>query len=124
MHLLGLEDRRPPHVTAHLHDLLAPLPSGAFAVLLAHHPEVFDESAAAGVPLTLAGHTHGGQLAVPYFPQLNVARFMITRRSVGWYRQDGQYLHVSAGLGVSGQRVRVGVPCEITEITLARPIDA
>ena len=121
LHLLGLEDRRPPAITERLPALLAAVPAGGFAVLLAHHPDVFDEAAAAAVPLTLAGHTHGGQLAVPYFPQLNVARLMISRRSVGWFRQDGQYLHVSAGLGVSGQRVRVGMPCEVTEITLARP---
>lgn len=124
LHLVGLEDRSPPGATAALPGLLASLPPGAFAVLLAHHPDVFDEAAAAAVPLTLAGHTHGGQLALPGLPHVNVARFMITRRSIGWYRQDGQYLHVSAGLGVSGQRVRVGVPCEITEITLARPVDA
>lgn len=123
LHLLGLEDRRPPCTTDRLPALVAHVPAGGFAVLLAHHPDAFDEAAAAAIPLTLAGHTHGGQLAVPYFPQLNVARFMISRRSVGWFRQDGQYLHVSAGLGVSGQRVRVGMPCEITEITLARPLD-
>jgi hypothetical protein len=124
LHLLGLEDRRPPHVTDRLPALLGGLPAGAFAVLLCHHPDGFDDAAAAAVPLTLSGHTHGGQLAVPGFPQLNVARLLITRRSVGWFRQDGQYLHVSAGLGVSGQRVRVAVPAEITEITLARAADA
>jgi predicted MPP superfamily phosphohydrolase len=124
LHLLGLEDRRPPCTTDRLPSLVAGVPAGGLAVLLAHHPDAFDEAAAAAIPLTLAGHTHGGQLAVPYFPHLNVARFMISRRSVGWFRQDGQYLHVSAGLGVSGQRVRVGMPCEITEITLARPLDA
>jgi predicted MPP superfamily phosphohydrolase len=124
LYLLGLEDRRVPSITDRLPSLLARVPGGGFAILLGHHPDVFDEAAAAGIPLTLAGHTHGGQLAVPYFPQLNVARFMISRRSVGWFRQDGQYLHVSAGLGVSGQRVRVGMPCEITEITLARPAEA
>ena len=124
LHLLGLEDRRPPRTTDRLSSLLAPVPSDGFAVLLAHHPDAFDDAAAAAIPLTLAGHTHGGQLAVPWFPHLNVARFMVSRRSVGWFRQDGQYLHVSAGLGVSGQRVRVGMPCEITEITLARPLHA
>lgn len=123
LHLLGLEDRRPPHVTARLPELIAQVPAGDFAVLLCHHPDGFDVSAAAGIPLMLAGHTHGGQLAVPGLPQLNVARLLISRRSIGWFRQDGQYLHVSAGLGVSGQRVRVGVPAEITEITLARADD-
>jgi predicted MPP superfamily phosphohydrolase len=123
LHLLGLEDRRVPSITHRLPELIAQVPADGFAVLLAHHPDVFDEAAAAGIPLTLAGHTHGGQLAVPWFPQLNVARLMISRRSVGWFRQDGQYLHVSAGLGVSGQRVRVAMPCEVTEITLARLVE-
>jgi len=123
LHVLGLEDRRPPHVTDRLASLLAQVPAGAFSVLLCHHPDGFDDAAAAAIPLTLSGHTHGGQLAVPGFPQLNVARLLITRRSVGWFRQDGQYLHVSAGLGVSGQRVRVAMPAEITEITLTRATD-
>lgn len=119
LHLLGLEDRPRVSLTEQLPNLLARVPPGDFAVLLAHHPDAFDEAAAAAVPLTLAGHTHGGQLAVPGLPQLNVARLLISPRSIGWFRQDGQYLHVSTGLGVSGQRVRVCVPCEITEITLA-----
>lgn len=120
LHLLGLEDRRAPALTAALPALRAAVPARGFAILLAHHPDVFDEAAAAGLPLTLAGHTHGGQLAVPLFRQMNVARLIISRRPVGWYRQDGQYLHVSAGLGVSGQRIRLGMPREITEITLVR----
>jgi predicted MPP superfamily phosphohydrolase len=123
LQVAGLDDRRPPHVTSRLPDLLARLERDAFVVLLCHHPDGFDDAAAAGIPLTLAGHTHGGQLAVPGMPQLNVARLLISRRSIGWYRMDGQYMHVSAGLGVSGQRVRVGVPSEITEITLVRAPD-
>ncbi|BAM04343.1 metallophosphoesterase [Phycisphaera mikurensis] len=38
---------------------------GAFCICLAHHPHAFDTAAAAGVPLTLTGHTHGGQLMLP-----------------------------------------------------------
>ena len=38
---------------------------GAFCLCLAHHPHAFDAAAAAGVPLTLSGHTHGGQLMLP-----------------------------------------------------------
>jgi hypothetical protein len=120
LHLLGLEDRPLTFLTDRLPALLAAVPSDGFPILLCHHPDVFDDAAAAALPLTLAGHTHGGQLAVPGLPQLNVARWMISPRSVGWFRQDGQYLHVSAGLGVSGQRVRVAMPCDITEITLVR----
>ena len=34
----------------------------AFPILLAHHPHAFDPAAEAGIPLTLSGHTHGGQI--------------------------------------------------------------
>src|SRR5262249_33645175 len=38
------------------------LTPGVFPILLAHHPHAFDAAAAAGIPLTVSGHTHGGQL--------------------------------------------------------------
>jgi hypothetical protein len=118
LRVLGLEDRPASSLGVHLPALVASIEPGDVPILLCHHPDVFDEAAAAAIPLTLAGHTHGGQLAVPGLPQLNVSRLLITARSVGWFRQDGQYLHVSSGLGVSGQRVRVGMPPEVTDITL------
>ena len=56
------------------------------AVLLAHDPTLFPEAAARGVELTLSGHTHGGQLAVPFFAgKVNLAR-VLTRFTTGFYR--------------------------------------
>ena len=52
---------------------------GAFPILLAHHPHAFDAAAARGVPLTVSGHTHGGQLMLG-----NAVGFAITHlRGVG-----------------------------------------
>ena len=66
----------------------------------------------------LAGHTHGGQVAVPGAPRLNVARVLQTRFDAGQFVRGDALLNVSRGLGTSGQRVRIGVPCEITLVTL------
>jgi predicted MPP superfamily phosphohydrolase len=118
LHLLGLEDRRRSEAADGLPALLAQVPPGEPAILLAHRPTVFPSAAAAGVPLTLSGHTHGGQVAVPGLPHLNPARLLMTAYDVGTFRRDGTVLHVSRGLGTSGQPVRVAVPREITVVTL------
>jgi predicted MPP superfamily phosphohydrolase len=97
------------------------LPAGAPAVVLSHRPDLFDQAARLGAPLVLSGHTHGGQLAIPWRRgrALTLARFM-TRYPRGSYRQGKSLLHVNLGLGVTGQPVRVATPREITEITLRR----
>jgi predicted MPP superfamily phosphohydrolase len=116
--LVGLEDRHIPHESDALPALAAALPPDAPVLLLAHHPNVFAAARRAGLPLTLVGHTHGGQIAVPGAPSLNAARVLITRFDRGTFLADDCVLHVSRGLGTSGQRVRIGVPRDITVITL------
>lgn len=118
VHIAGLEDRRRGTETDGLPALLARVPPAEPFLLLAHRPSVFPAAAAAGVPLTLSGHTHGGQLAVPGIPRLNVALFTMTRYSVGLFTRGASILHVTRGLGTTGQRVRLGAPREIAEVTL------
>ena len=61
--LLGLPwDHDEQRMAASVRRLGRQLASGAFPILLAHHPHAFDAAAAAGIPLTVSGHTHGGQL--------------------------------------------------------------
>ena len=117
LHVAGLEDRPLRVARQALPELLARLPAEAPAVLMVHHPALFDLAAGAA-PLVLAGHTHGGQVAVPGLPRLNPARFTMTRFDAGTFERDGSVLHVSRGLGVSGQRLRIAVPREITVATL------
>ncbi|MFN8542799.1 MAG: metallophosphoesterase [Candidatus Binatia bacterium] len=117
LHLVGLEDHKGGRTEALL-PLLAEVPAGEITVVLAHYPDTFRATAAAGVPLTLAGHTHGGQVAVPGLPKLNTARLLMTRWDGGLFAQGPALLHVSRGLGTSAQRIRVGVPPEITVLTL------
>src|SRR5437016_1685871 len=120
-HLVGLEERPEGRAADALPDLVARVPGGEPFVVLAHRPSVLPVAAAVGAPLVLAGHTHGGQLAFPGVPQLNVARLLQMGFEAGCYTRDGTLLHVNRGLGTSGQRVRVGVPREIRVRTLTAP---
>jgi len=95
---------------------LAAVPAGAPLVLMAHEPDVF----AAGSPrvsLQVSGHTHGGQVRLvgrsPWIP----SRFG-ERYARGHVVEEGRHLVVSAGLGLSGYPVRLGVPPEIALVTL------
>jgi hypothetical protein len=105
------------------HDLdrtLAERPAGMPTVLLAHDPALFPDAAARGVDLTLSGHTHGGQLGLPFFSRkVNLARLM-TRFTSGFYSLGSASLYVNRGLGTTGPPVRLGVSPEIGVLTLRR----
>jgi predicted MPP superfamily phosphohydrolase len=103
---------------------LADRPAGAPVLLLAHDPALFPEAAARGVDLTLSGHTHGGQLGLPFFARrLNLARLM-TPFTTDFYRLEDATLYVNRGLGTTGPPVRLAVPPEIALLTLRRARDA
>ena len=118
LYVAGLEFRLTPHEGDAVAAVAGAIPAGAASVLLAHHPNAFTAARAAGFPLTLAGHTHGGQIAMPFLPWMNPARALMTAYDGGTYAEDGCVLHVNRGIGTSGQRVRIGVPREITVVTL------
>ncbi len=95
-----------------LERVIADLPDDGPALLLCHRPDVWPLAVEAGIPLTLAGHTHGGQIAVPGSRLFSLASF-ITKFQWGWFEQDGCHLYVSRGLGVVGSAIRIGAPREI-----------
>jgi predicted MPP superfamily phosphohydrolase len=87
-------------------------------VLLSHNPDVFPEARRKGFALTLAGHTHGGQVNVEILDTaVNVARFY-TPYTRGLYQEDGSSLYVSAGIGTVGIPVRLGAPAEVSLVKL------
>jgi len=94
--------------------LLAEGQPGAFTILLAHHPQVFDAAARAGIPLTLAGHTHGGQLMLT--PGIGFGPWLYRYWS-GLYRRGASQLVVSNGAG-NWFPLRLGAPAEIIHLTL------
>ena len=90
-------------------------------VLLTHHPDFFFEAAAAGVELTLAGHTHGGQVVVQGKAPLQHSAFGYLG---GAYEEVGSHLYVSRGIGVTFLPLRVGAPPEIPVLRLRAPVPA
>ena len=91
------------------------LQDGTPQILLCHNPKGFDHAAASGIPLTLSGHTHGGQIARRNRPDANMA--FSHRRSAGLYEIDDQRLFVTVGVG-SWFPVRMNCPAEVVIITL------
>ena len=93
-------------------------PEGATTVLLAHDPERFDKAADAGAELVLSGHTHGGQIAMPFlYRRVSLAR-IAHRYNVGFYRRGRSTLFVHPGLGTTGPPMRLGVAPEVTILVL------
>lgn len=93
------------------------LAEGSFRLALVHRPGLWRLTRRVGAHLTLAGHTHGGQ--VNLVPGLNFAR-MLGPYTEGLFEEGGQRLYVNRGLGVVGVPMRVAAPPEITVITLRR----
>jgi len=124
LHILGVDDAGLDWTRGvREHDAVPPLmetvPDGEAVVLLSHRPDLFAQAANFGIGLVLSGHTHGGQLALPW-PSArpsSLAHF-ISDFPRGTYRIGDSTLHVNLGLGVTGQPVRVFSPREITLITL------
>lgn len=93
-------------------------------VLLAHDPTFWDKSVVGrySIPLMLSGHTHGGQVSfgIPGL-QLSPASF-VYEQVAGRYQKGEQILYVNRGLGTVGPPLRIGIPPEITIITLRAPL--
>lgn len=91
-------------------------------LLLTHNPKSFVRAAAMGVPLTLAGHTHGGQIALKKRPTANLA--MTSRFNAGVYTRGPSRLYVTPGVG-AWFPLRVNCPAEVAMITMRhQPVDA
>jgi uncharacterized protein len=86
----------------------------AFPLLLAHHPHAFDAAVKAGLPLTLAGHTHGGQWMLDSQHGVGSALF---RYWSGLYTRGGSQMIVSNGIG-NWLPLRINAPAEIVHLTL------
>ena len=85
-------------------------------VLITHNPDIFP-NVPARVSLTLAAHTHGGQVQLPI-----IGTLITTSRlgyNAGEFVEEGRHLFVTTGIGTSIVPVRMGVPPEIVILTLA-----
>ncbi|WP_378955799.1 metallophosphoesterase [Pelosinus sp. sgz500959] len=88
------------------------VPSNAFKVLIAHHPDALIDGFAAQIPLTITGHTHGGQVVIGGKSLLSNYAYMR-----GLYQENGVYGYVSSGTG-HWFPLRIGCPAEVSLFTL------
>ena len=89
-------------------------------ILLSHNPNSFPKAAELGIDLSLAGHTHGGQVTLEFIhPRLSPSRF-ITNYISGYYRERDSQLYVNRGLGTIGIPVRLNSPPEVSVYELVR----
>jgi predicted MPP superfamily phosphohydrolase len=104
------------------HDLnraLAGVPRSGAIVAFTHNPDIFPEIPSS-VTLTIAGHTHGGQVYIPWIGRLIVPSKYGQRFAIGHVVEQGRHLFVSSGLGTSILPVRFLVPPEITILRLSQ----
>jgi predicted MPP superfamily phosphohydrolase len=116
LNLAGVDYQRKtePYLTG-AEDLIVP---GAYNLLLSHNPDVFPVAASQGFDLTLAGHTHGGQVTLEMIhPALNPVRFM-TEYVHGLYSKGDRSIYVTRGIGTIGVPLRLGATPEIAIIRL------
>jgi predicted MPP superfamily phosphohydrolase len=105
------------------HDMgraLGGIPVGeAPIIVITHNPDIFPE-VPSRVLLTLAGHTHGGQVRLPLVGSLIVPSRYGQRFVGGHIKEEGRDLFVTTGVGTSGIPVRFGVPPTISLLTISQ----
>jgi uncharacterized protein len=138
--LIGVDDQRERQRSGDqlpmLHGIEALVRHDIPNILLSHNPNTFARAAALGIELSLAGHTHGGQLRLALGARQWSPGSFITPFVAGLYRlplhakahaadpevtsrhAPSAFLYVNRGLGTFGLPVRLGVPPEITLLTL------
>ena len=102
-----------PNIAETLKPITGDLPVIAFT----HNPDLFPE-VPNRVALTVAGHTHGGQIALPLLGRLVVPSKFKQRYAAGLVAENGKQLFVTTGVGTSIIPVRFGVPPEIALLTI------
>jgi predicted MPP superfamily phosphohydrolase len=103
---------------------LASRPEGATRLILSHTPDIaLDVAAWGGVPPSaiFAGHTHGGQVSLPWLGALYTSTWLGRSFDRGLFRFAGTPLFITAGVGTSIVPIRLGVPPDVALITL-RPV--
>ncbi|MBN1933848.1 MAG: metallophosphoesterase [Anaerolineae bacterium] len=81
---------------------LAGVPDDAFTLLLYHSPDLIEAAAARSIDLYLAGHTHGGQLRLPFYGAMLTFSDYGKQYEAGDYLLENTRLYVSRGLGFEG----------------------
>jgi predicted MPP superfamily phosphohydrolase len=123
--LIGIENWGKGRFSKHgkLDVAMANMPQNSFSVLLSHDPSHWEAQVLAqqNIDLTFSGHTHGAQFGIEA-PMLHIkvspSPWVGYKRWGGLYQEGKQYLYVNRGFGYLGFPGRVGMPPEITLVTI------
>ena len=104
-------------------EALKNVPDNSPRIAIMHNPDTFEQFPANTAPLSVAGHTHGGQVRVPGMPQWSWLKFTQKDKvyADGWakgYGESGNQLYVNPGIGMSIAPIRLFCPPELTFFTL------
>ncbi len=127
--LAGVDD--PVNDKDDIAEALQNAPNDLFILLLMHSPDSVAEAVLRGVDVVLSGHTHGGQIRLPWYGPLYTHSRLGRRMSDGYYsrgrlrraigiRPGRTQLYVTRGIGISGLALRFLTRPELTIITLRR----
>jgi predicted MPP superfamily phosphohydrolase len=122
--LIGVENwgHRPFPQYANLNIAMKGISANAFKILLSHDPAHWDAVVVpqTDIPLTLSGHTHGGQLGIKIAGIEFSPIYLVQKNWGGLYKSGNQLLYVNRGLGTIGFLGRIEMNPEITLLTLHR----
>lgn len=116
LHLAGVDDVSEGAVD--LAAAWADAPNDSLKILLSHNPDILEEPASRRADLILAGHTHGGQVALPLLGAAHTQSIHLGRReAAGYMRRDNTHVYVTRGIG-EGIPLRFGAKPQITLLTI------
>ena len=104
-----------------LSETLDQIPKNEFSIFLFHYPDLIEEVSRAEIDLYCAGHTHGGQVAMPFYGALVTFSKFGKEYEGGTYQKGKTWLNVNRGIGMEGgniPRVRFWARPEITVIDI------
>lgn len=95
-----------------------------FTIFLSHSPDYFNDISNWGADLQLSGHTHGGQISLPYYGAIWTASLYGKKYEAGLYKKDTSYLYINRGIGEADffPQIRLFARPEITSIIIKRKI--
>ncbi|MCJ7617460.1 MAG: CDP-archaeol synthase [Desulfobacterales bacterium] len=118
--LVGVDD--PHYYRAHdIKSAFNKVPKDAFNIFIAHSPEAYRDAAQHMASFYLCGHTHGGQVRLPFYNGPIITHSRAPRRiASGLWKYNGMYGYTSSGVGTSGVPVRFNCPGEVVLFTLKK----
>lgn len=120
INILGLADSGRRYDLSNLDEARKGIDPDSFQVLLVHRPSYFPRATAAGIPLQLSGHTHGGQVGLKLGPISINPVHLFEKYAQGHYQDGTSNLYVNPGVGMVFAPIRLSVRPEITLITLRK----